>query len=75
METTKEIEQEFLTQIETEIEFCDAQTTPVICSNLADAESKAALVRTIAKVCLEGKMTISQAIVQTEQLYSINDID
>ncbi len=75
MENTQALEQELFTQIEAELEFCNAETTPVICSNLTNAESKAVLVRTIAKTCIDGKTNISAAIMQTERLYSLNDID
>ena len=75
MENTNQISEEFKLQIETELEYCNAETTPIICSNLNNPENKARLVNTIAQTCLGGRISIAQAITQTEQLYSVNDID
>lgn len=70
-----DLKTELFSQIETELEFCDTVNTPLICSNMADPESKALLVRTIAETCLSRKIDISQAISEVEKAYGINDID
>lgn len=75
MENPNEISEEFKLQIETELDFCNSESTPIICSNLSNPENKARLVNTIAQTCLDGKINIAQAITQIEQLYSVNDID
>lgn len=75
MENSNEISEEFKLQIKTELEYCNAEITPIICSNLNNPANKAQLVNTIAQTCLDGKISIAQAITQTEQLYSLNDID
>lgn len=62
-------------QIETELEFCESSTTPLVCAQLEDAESRAAIIKTIAETCVSGRMDISTAIAEVERLYSNNDID
>jgi len=62
-------------QIETELDFCDSVTNPIICSQLGNPENKAALIKTIAETCISGQLSISQAIAQTERFYSPNNID
>lgn len=71
MDTTAKL----MTQIESELKFCDSNLTPNICSNLAKAEDRTCIIQTIAEVSLSQKITISEAIHQTEQLFSENNIN
>lgn len=71
----KNLKQELLDQIETELEFCNGVDTPLVCANMADSESKKALVDTIANTCITEKLTIEQSIAQVEKMYGNNDID
>lgn len=62
-------------QIEAELEYCEAATTPFVCRHIQDPESKGAIIQTIADTVIKGKMTIAQAISEVDRLYSNNDID
>lgn len=75
MENTLELQNELFTQIQAELEFCDETTTPLVCYNYNNENTKLQLVKTIAETAIKGKMTIAQAIVEVERLYSPNDID
>lgn len=75
MKNILELQNELFTQIEAELEFCNEITTPLICSNYNNADTKLQLVKTIAETAIKGKMTIAQSIVEVERLYSLNDID
>jgi hypothetical protein len=75
MENTLELQNELFTQIEAELEFCDETATPLVCSNYSNPNTKLQLVKTIAETAIKGTMSIAQAIVEVERLYSPNDID
>jgi hypothetical protein len=62
-------------QIETELDFCDKNITPTVCYNSSTPELKKTLVQTIAEIVVTQKITISQAIIEVETLYSNNAID
>lgn len=62
-------------QIEAELNLCEPLITPVCCYNYGKPELRASLIETIAETCIKGKLSISQAIAQVEQLYSINTIN
>jgi translation initiation factor 2 gamma subunit (eIF-2gamma) len=66
---------ELYEQIEKELETCDASETPVICSNLGDDQNRACIIQTIAETSLSMKLDITQAIIQVEKSFSLNDID
>jgi 3-methyladenine DNA glycosylase/8-oxoguanine DNA glycosylase len=72
MENLKE---DFYTQIIAELEYCDAQITPTICFNYSNLHLRQSLVETIAETVLNQKISISQAIVEVEKLYSLNNLD
>lgn len=63
------------TQIQTELEFCDASVTPLVCYNYSNLDFRNDLLQTIAETILSRKITISEAIVEVERLYSVNYID
>jgi hypothetical protein len=63
------------TQIQTELEFCDSSVTPVVCYNYSNVELRNDLLQTIAETILSRKINISEAIVEVERLYSVNNID
>lgn len=69
------LKERFYAQIETELEFCDGSTTPLICYNYNMLKLRSALVETIAETCISRKIGISEAIVEVERLYSLNSID
>jgi len=60
-------------QIEEELETCDPEQTPIICSNLSHEEDKACLVQTIAEFVLSMHLNISQAIVEVEKSFDVNN--
>ena len=74
METESILERLYM-QIQTELEFCDSEQTPFICSQFSDMDSRADIVKTIAETCISMKIGISKAIVQVERLYNINTLD
>lgn len=65
---------ELYDQIEKELETCDAQETPTICSNLSNDKDKACIVETIAETALSMQINISQAIVQVEKQFNPNGL-
>jgi hypothetical protein len=67
--------QRFYNQIETELEFCDGHITPIVCHNYSNIAYKNDLVQTIADIVITQKISIADAIVQVERLYSVNNID
>jgi len=75
MENNLELQKELFNQIEAELFYCNDSTTPLICKNFNNPDTKNQLIKTIAQTCIEGKIQISQAIVEVERLYSPNDID
>jgi len=62
-------------QIEKELQYCDPKETPVICSNLNDPQNKSCIVSTILEFCMTKKITISQAIAETEKTFQTNSIE
>jgi hypothetical protein len=70
-----ELKNRFLSQIETELEFCDPKDTPLICYNYNQITLKKSLIDTIAETAISRRINISQAIAEVEKTYSINDID
>ena len=72
MENLKE---EFYNQILAELEYCNSDITPTICFNYSNTHLRQNLIETIAETILDRKITISQAIVEVERLYSVNNID
>lgn len=75
MENNLDLQKDFFTQIEAELEFCDETITPLVCSNYHNPDTKLQIVKTIAETSISGKITIAQAIIEVERLYSPNDID
>jgi hypothetical protein len=71
----KELYQKFVKQIETELEFCDGSVTPLICYNFNNPMLRLSLVETIAETCISRKIGISDAIIEVEQMYSLNSLD
>jgi hypothetical protein len=71
----KLLKERFYNQIETELEFCDSNVTPLICYNFSTPDLKAGLVETIAQTCISMKMDISEAIVEVERTYSLNSTE
>lgn len=74
METESILERLYM-QIQTELEFCNSEETPFICSQFSDMDARADIVKTIAETCISMKIGISQAIVHVERLYNINTLD
>jgi 3-methyladenine DNA glycosylase/8-oxoguanine DNA glycosylase len=72
MENLKE---DFYTQIIAELEYCNSDITPTICFNYSNLHLRQSLVETIAETVLNQKISISQAIVEVEKLYSLNNLD
>lgn len=72
MENLKE---HFFAQIEAELEFCNSDITPTVCYNYSNIHLRPNLINTIAETVLNRKITISQAIVEIEKLYSLNNLD
>jgi translation initiation factor 2 gamma subunit (eIF-2gamma) len=68
-----DIVEKLYSQIEKELETCSADETPVICENLDDEENKRCIIQTIAEFVLTQKINISQAIVQVERSFGLND--
>jgi hypothetical protein len=62
-------------QIQTELEFCNSQETPFVCSQFNDMDSRAIIVKTIAETAVNREIDIAKAIVEVERLYSLNSID
>lgn len=75
MSSETELLEKLHAQIEAELELCDGETTPLICYNYNDLSLRKPLIETIAETCLSQKITIVQAIVQVDKLYSANSID
>lgn len=71
----KELMQRFNLQIITELELCDGDKTPLICYNYSNPELRDSLIITIQETILSRKISISEAIVEVERLYSLNFID
>lgn len=69
------LKSKLLTQIDTELDFCQSAVTPIVCYNTSTPELKQTLVETIAKIVIEQRITISQAIIEVETLYATNSID
>ena len=69
------LKSKLLTQIDTELDFCQSNITPLVCYNSSTPELKQTLVETIAKIVIEQRITISQAIIEVETLYATNSID
>jgi hypothetical protein len=69
------LKDEFYAQIMAELEFCNSDITPVICWNYSNIHLRQNLIETIAETVLNQKITISQAIVEVEKLYALNNID
>jgi hypothetical protein len=66
---------ELISQIEKELETCDGEETPIICESIADEQNKACIIQTVAEYVLSMKLTISQAIIEVEKSFALNDID
>jgi len=75
MESSNDLLERFYAQIEAELELCDGETTPLICYNYNNISLRRSLIETIAETCISRKITIAQAIVQVDKLYSLNSID
>jgi replication initiation and membrane attachment protein DnaB len=75
MSNESELLEKFHAQIEAELQLCDGEITPLICYNFNDMSLRKSLIETIAETCLSQKITIAQAIVQVDKLYSANSID
>jgi|688.fasta_scaffold338243_2 hypothetical protein len=69
------LKKEFYAQISAELEFCNSEITPIMCWNYSNIHLRENLLNTIAETVLIRKITISQAIVEIENLYSLNNID
>jgi hypothetical protein len=70
-----QLKNDFYSQIETELEFCDPKETPLVCYNYNMIPLKMSLIETIAETAISKKITISQAIQDVEKTYSLNSID
>lgn len=64
---------ELYQQIRSELETCDPEETPVICANLDNDKDEMCIVQTIAEYVLSMHLNISQAIVEVEKSFSVND--
>ena len=71
----KNLQENFYTQIETALSFCDGNVTTLVFYNFSNLKLRKALIETIATTCLSRKISISSAIVEVERLYSVNSID
>jgi len=67
--------EELYAQIGKELETCDGEETPVICGNLSDEKNKACIIQTVAEYVLSMQVTITQAIIEVEKSFALNDID
>lgn len=75
LQLDENLKSKLFTQIDTELDFCQSNITPLVCYNTSTPELKQNLVETIAKMVIEQRITISQAIIEVETLYSANSID
>lgn len=75
MQLAENILERLYLQIQTELEFCNSQDTPFVCSQFNDMDSRANIVKTIAETCVNNEIDIAKAIVQVERLYSLNSLD
>ena len=66
---------ELYAQIDKELETCDGEETPIICESLSDEKNKACMIQTVAEYVLSMHLTISQAIIEVEKSFALNDID
>jgi hypothetical protein len=71
----KELKDKLVTQVIAELDLCNGEITPLICYNYSDPKLKDSLVETIIETLLSRKISISEAIVEVERLYSNNFID
>lgn len=70
-----ELMDKLVMQVKTELELCDGSTTPLICYNYSDPSLRDSLIYTIIETLISRKISISEAIVEVERLYSNNFID
>jgi hypothetical protein len=75
MNLPKDLQNKLFLQIDTELDFCQSNITPLVCYNSSTPELKETLIKTIAQIVVDQKITISQAIIEVETLYSTNSID
>lgn len=69
------LKERFYSQIETELEFCDSEVTPLLCYNYSDLDLRANLVDNIAQTCISMKISIAEALVVVERTYSMNSTE
>lgn len=76
METnSKDLIEKLKTQVIAELELCDGTVTPLICYNYSESSLRDSLIQTIIQTLISRKISISEAIVEVERLYSLNFID
>ena len=62
-------------QVLAELDFCDSETSPLICFNISDDVKKEQIVKTIIETVMSRKIDIQEAIVEVERLFSNIDFD
>ena len=58
-----------------ELDLCDSYKTPTICSNASDPESRKNLIDTLRKMCIEGGISVDEAIDKYERTFNPNMAD
>ena len=58
-----------------ELDLCDSYKTPVICANASKPESRINLVEVLLKLCLEGNISVEDAIDLYERTFNVNMAD
>ena len=58
-----------------ELDLCDRYKTPTVCSNAADPEARKNLVDTLRNMCLEGNISVDEAIDKYERSFNPNMAD
>ena len=68
-------EEEVITLIRGQLEYCDIETTPMLCKMLMIQGNRPRLERAILEYIKEDGLTIAEAILQVERDHNPNMID
>ena len=75
MQNTSELHQQLIAAINTHLDLCEMQDTPVICGMINEPENRQKVIDAVIDIILKQKLDVPQAIIQLDNMYNINHID
>lgn len=55
-----------------ELDLCDSYKTPIVCANASNPKTRENIINVILDICLQGNVTVDEAIDQYERTFNPN---